>query len=265
MQYGAIEKEITSLIERSVKLAFAGRPSAVLTPDKLKIELEIPKDSSHGDISTNIAMKLCSHFKSSPMELAGILTANISSQIGSSKSVVGRVEAKSPGLINFFLSHDHLMHVLLDIKKQAHNYGRSSIGGKLRLQVEFVSANPTGPLTIAHGRQAAIGDSLSNILEFTGYKVTREYYLNDEGTQMDILGRSIQARYCGLLGMEENFPEDGYKGAYIYDIAKGFKSKYGEKFSKAADITPFREFGLKWLLKDIRDDLKEFGVRFDVW
>jgi arginyl-tRNA synthetase len=265
MQYGAIEKEITSLVERSVKLAFAGRPSAVLTPDKLKIELEIPKDSSHGDISTNIAMKLCSHFKSSPMELAGILTANISSQIGSSKSVVGRVEAKSPGFINFFLSHDHLMYVLLDIKKHAHNYGRSSIGGKLRLQVEFVSANPTGPLTIAHGRQAAIGDSLSNILEFTGYKVTREYYLNDEGTQMDILGRSIQARYRGLLGMEESFPEDGYKGAYIYDIAKGFKSKYGARFSKVTDISPFREFGLKWLLKDIRDDLKEFGVRFDVW
>jgi arginyl-tRNA synthetase len=131
--------------------------------------------------------------------------------------------------------------------------------------VEFVSANPTGPLTIAHGRQAAIGDSLANILEFTGYRVTREYYLNDEGTQIDILGRSIQARYRGLLGMEEDFPEDGYKGAYIYDIAKDFRSRYGSRFAGRTDIKPFREFGLKWILKDIKEDLSEFGVGFDVW
>ncbi|MCX5680292.1 MAG: arginine--tRNA ligase, partial [Candidatus Omnitrophica bacterium] len=223
MQYGGIEKEITSLVERSVSLAFAERSINPPSPEKLKVELEIPKDRSHGDISTNIAMKLCSIFKSQPIDLANLIIDGINREISVSKGSIGKVEAKHPGFINFFLSPEYLMRVLLDIKKSGNNYGRSKIGGASRLQVEFVSANPTGPLTIAHGRQAAIGDSLANILEFTGYRVTREYYLNDEGTQMDILGRSIQARYRGLLGMEENFPEDGYKGAYIYDIAKGFK------------------------------------------
>ena len=265
MQYGEIEKEITSLVEKSVKLAFTDRSLVVPPPEKLKAELEIPKDISNGDISTNIAMKLCSSFKSSPIELANLIVSGINKDIAASKGFIGKVEVKHPGFINFFLSPEYLMQVLLDIKKSGDNYGRLKIGRGARLQVEFVSANPTGPLTIAHGRQAAIGDSLSNILEFAGYKVTREYYLNDEGTQMNILGQSIQARYRGLLGMEENFPENGYKGAYIYDMAKDFQKKHGKKFADCTDIKPFREFGLNWLLKDIKNDLKEFGVRFDVW
>jgi len=265
MQYGGIEKEITSLVENSLKLAFASHSIDLPSSEKIKIELEFPKDRSHGDISTNIAMKLCSVFKSRPIDLANIITEGINKEISLSKGSIGKVEAKNPGFINFFLSPDYLMRVLLDIKKSGNNYGRSRSGGGARLQVEFVSANPTGPLTIAHGRQAAIGDSLANILEFTGYRVTREYYLNDEGTQMNILGLSVQARYRGLLGMEEKFPEDGYKGAYIYDIAKGFKARYGNRFAGLEDIKPFREFGLKWLLKDIRNDLKEFGVKFNVW
>lgn len=265
MQYGGIEKEITSLIENSVKLAFASRSIDLPHSEKLKVELEIPKDVSHGDISTNIAMKLCSTFKSSPIDLANIIISGINKEISASKGSIGKVEAKNPGFINFFLSQDYLMRVLSDIKKSGNNYGRSRAGGGKRLQIEFVSANPTGPLTIAHGRQAAIGDSLANILEFTGYRVRREYYLNDEGTQMDILGRSIKARYRAILDMEESFPEDGYKGAYVYHIAMSFKNKYGKKFANHADIKPFREFGLKWLLKDIQNDLKEFGVRFDVW
>jgi len=265
MQYGGIEKEITSLIERSVKLAFASRSIIPPSPEKLKVVLEIPKDRSHGDISTNIAMKLSSYFGSQPIDLANLIVSGMAKEISVSKGSIGKVEAKHPGFINFFLSPNYLMRVLMDIKKSGNNYGRSHSGEGKRLQVEFVSANPTGPLTIAHGRQAAIGDSLANILEFTGYKVTREYYLNDEGTQMDILGRSIQARYRAILDMEENFPEDGYKGAYVYKIAMGFKDRYGKKFANQADISPFREFGLKWLLKDIKNDLKEFGVKFDVW
>ena len=265
MQYSGIEKELTSLIERSVSLAFASRSIDLPSCEKFKIELEIPKDRSHGDISTNIAMKLCASFKSRPLDLANLIIEGINKDISVSKGAIGKVEAKNPGFINFFLSPEYLMRVLSDIKKSGNNYGRSHSGCGARLQVEFVSANPTGPLTIAHGRQAAIGDSLANILEFVGYKVTREYYLNDEGTQMNILGRSIQARYRGLLGAEENFPEDGYKGAYIYDMAKDFQKKYGKRFLSHEDIKPFREFGLKWLLKDIRNDLKEFGVKFDVW
>jgi arginyl-tRNA synthetase len=265
MRHTDIEKEITSLVERAVLAVFAARSLAKPQAGSLQIALEIPKDTSHGDISTNIAMKLCSILKSPPMELAGAIAGNILNEISSSKGLIGQVDVKNPGFINFFLSREYLMKALTDVKRLGDNYGRSAVGGGARLQVEFVSANPTGPLTIAHGRQAAIGDSLANILEFAGYRVTREYYLNDEGTQMNILGASIKARYRGLLGAREDFPEDGYKGAYIYDIAKDFRARYGDRFANKDDIEPFREFGMKWLLKDIRSDLKEFGVKFDVW
>ena len=176
-----LRKEIENLIEKTI-----GKKAVVDMPDNF----------SYGDFSTNVAIKE----KLNPQEIADKLKAS---------PLFEKVEVVN-GFINFFLSQDYLMRVLQEIKKKGNNYGRSRSGGGLRLQVEFVSANPTGPLTIAHGRQAAIGDSLANILEFTGYRVTREYYLNDEGTQMDILGRSIQARYRGLIGEEESFPEDGF-------------------------------------------------------
>lgn len=271
MQHGGIEKEIVSLVDWSVKKAFTDRGPAAATDSKNspKIELEIPKDRSHGDISTNIAMKLCQAFKSPPMELAALIKTNIEAQLSRDaclRSSLARVEVKTPGFINFFLSLEYLSKTLSEIMRMKDNYGRSTTGSGLKLQVEFVSANPTGPLTIAHGRQAAIGDSLANILQFAGFRVTREYYLNDEGTQMDILGLSIMARYRGLFALPENFPDNGYKGAYIYDIAKDFKVKYGKRFLEdSEDIKPFREFGLKWLLKDIKEDLIGFGVKFDVW
>ena len=271
MQYGSIEKEISSLIDRSVKKVFTDRSLAFAADgsNSPKIELEIPKDRSHGDISTNIAMKLCSSFKSSPIELANLIKTDIEAKLthdANLRKYLARVEVKAPGFINFFFSLEYLSETLSKIMRMKDGYGRSEAGRGLKLQVEFVSANPTGPLTVAHGRQAAIGDSLANILKFAGYDVTREYYLNDEGTQMDILGQSIMARYRGLSGLEENFPENGYKGAYVYDIAKDLKKKYGKKFLEyKEDICPFREFGLMWLVKDIKEDLKAFGVKFDVW
>ena len=246
-------------------MAEAGKET--LPASEIKIELEIPKEKSHGDISTNIAMKLCKSARMAPLDLANLISARIPALAHDAHMghVISRVEAKQPGFINFFLGTDYLSKVLLEIKRKRGNFGRSGIGRGLRLQVEFVSANPTGPLTIAHGRQAAIGDSLANVLEFLGYRVTKEYYLNDEGTQMDILGRSIRARYLELCGACEGFPEDGYKGSYVNDIAKDFKKKYGKKFVKVPDIDAFREFGLKWILNDIRRDLKDFGVAFNVW
>jgi arginyl-tRNA synthetase len=234
---------------------------------ELKIELEIPKEKSHGDISTNIAMKLCKSARMAPLDLANLIASKIPALAHDAHMghVIACVEAKPPGFINFFLGTDYLSKVILEIKRRRGNFGRSGIGRALKLQVEFVSANPTGPLTIAHGRQAAIGDSLANILEFLGYRVTREYYLNDEGTQVDILGRSIRARYLELCGIAEAFPEDGYKGPYVNDIAKDFKKRYRKKFVKVSGIDAFREFGLKWILVDIRKDLKDLGVKFNVW
>ncbi|MFA6321045.1 MAG: arginine--tRNA ligase [Candidatus Omnitrophota bacterium] len=267
MQYGGIEKNLASLIEQSVNKVFADRslPSALST--ELKSELEIPKDKSHGDLSTNIAMRGARFARISPVELAGLIKTALEEIVKSSelKDAIERIEVKQPGFINFFLTKNFLCKVLLQVKREKHNFGRSSIGSGIKLQVEFVSANPTGPLTIAHGRQAAIGDSLANILEFSGYKVTREYYLNDEGTQMNILGNSIRVRYQELFGSAEPFPADGYKGSYVGDIAKEFKRKYGKKYSNEKDITVFRDFGLRWILNDIKKDLKDFGVKFDIW
>lgn len=266
MQYGGIEKQLASIIEQSVNAVFAERPSPASLPYEIKAELDIPKDKTHGDLSTNIAMRAARYAKTSPVELAALIKAKLDVTIPDSSGAIDHIEVKNPGFINFFFTKDFLCKTLLQIQRENRNFGRSSIGQGIKLQVEFVSANPTGPLTIAHGRQAAIGDSLANILEFLGYSVTREYYLNDEGTQMNILGNSIRVRYLGLFpDCKEEFPLDGYKGSYVIDIAKEFRKKYGKKHLTTTDIKVFREFGLRWILNDIKKDLKDFGVKFGVW
>ena len=269
MYHGEIEKSISFLIERSAKSVFADLGIRPPHFPEIRAEIEIPKEKSHGDLSTNIAMRASKIAKRSPVELANLLKPKLETAFSASelKDAIERIEVKQPGFINFFLSPAYLSKVLLEITRRKGSFGRSSIGRNIKLQVEFVSANPTGPLTIAHGRQAAIGDSLANILQFLGYRVTREYYLNDEGNQMNILGASIRARYMDLCGVKEPFPEDGYKGSYIIDIAKAFKKRYGRRSVKSSgqDINAFREFGLRWILKDIRKDLNAFGIKFDVW
>ena len=267
MHYDDVEKNIAGLIERSVNSMLADIGAAAPSSIGLKAELEIPKEKSHGDISTNIAMKLSKHARRNPLELAGLILEKVKGELSSQEwlETVEKAEVKAPGFINFFLHKDHLHKVLLEIKRKKDNFGKSALGRGLKLQIEFVSANPTGPLTIAHGRQAAIGDSLANILKFLGYKVTKEYYTNDEGTQMDMLGSSIRSRYLDLCGIKEEFPQDGYKGSYVFDIAKDFKKRYGNRYAAARDIPPFRKFGLKWILSDIKKDLKDFSVKFDVW
>jgi len=267
MYYGQLENHIISLLEKSVKEVFADLHIHPPPGGEPKAELEIPKERAHGDLSSNIAMKVCKFASIPPFDLASKVCDKLKSNIGHShlKEAIGHFDAKPPGFINFFYSTKYLYRELLEIKRRKNKFGSSSVGRGLRLQVEFVSANPTGPLTIAHGRQAAIGDSLANILEFLGYRVNREYYLNDEGTQIDILAKSIRARYLDLLGFGEGFPQDGYKGSYISDIAKDFSKKHGKKFVHTTDIREFGDFGLRWILNDIKKDLKEFGVKFDAW
>ncbi|MFA5255511.1 MAG: arginine--tRNA ligase [Candidatus Omnitrophota bacterium] len=268
MYYGGIEKEVVLLVENSLKdvLADLGRPAA--KPHETIPALEIPKERSHGDISTNIAMRLVRlSGGKSPVEFANLIVKKMAGVLGSSslKGDIEKIEVKPPGFINFFLSRDYLCKVLLDIERERDNYGRTGICRGKKIQIEFVSANPTGPLTIAHGRQAAIGDSLANILSYIGCEVSREYYVNDEGNQMNLLGRSIRARYRELCGIKEEFPPDGYMGTYVNDIAGDFRDKYGEKYLKEEDIKIFRGFGLKWILDDIKKDLEDFAVNFDVW
>lgn len=269
MYDSGIEKSISSLVERAVQAALKGLGTS---PDQfssavLRADLEIPKDRTHGDLSSNIAMRASRLSGRPPVDFANLIKIELEKELHASslKHSINRVEVKPPGFINFFISENRLGKVILEIKRERSNFGRSGLGRGIKYQVEFVSANPTGPLTIAHGRQAAIGDSIANILEFLGYRVTREYYLNDEGTQMDMLGNSIRVRYRNVLGEKEDFPADGYKGPYIVDIAEAFKKRYGRKYLDTKDLSVFREFGLRWILNDIKKDLKFFGVNFDVW
>lgn len=267
MYYGGIEQDVISLLEGSVKSVIADLSIKLSSPDEAKIELDIPKEKAHGDIASNIAMRLSKLARKTPLDLANLITSQVRKDLADSGlgSSIGRIEAKAPGFINFFLSDGYLYGILKTIKKVDASYGSSDIGKSAKLQIEFVSANPTGPLTIAHGRQAAIGDSLANIMQFLGYNVTREYYLNDEGNQMNILGNSIRIRYMSLCGIELPFPEDGYKGTYVHDIAKAFFDKFGDKHKGEGAPDIFREFGLEWMMADIRKDLEDFGVKFDVW
>ena len=267
MYYGGIEREIVSFIDSSVKSVLKDIGKSLTSPEEFIPELEIPKEVSNGDISTNIAMRGCKIASMSPMQFAQLIVDKLNASLSDTplKNSIEKVEVKQPGFINFFLSRAYLYKVMLDIQREKNNYGRISICRSKKMQVEFVSANPTGPLTIAHGRQAAIGDSLANILSFVGCNVKREYYVNDEGTQMNILGNSICIRYRELCGIKEAFPEDGYKGAYVTEIAKDFRKKHGNKYVEETEIAPFREFGLKWILNGIKKDLKDFGVEFDLW
>lgn len=267
MHYGEIEKNITSILESSLQSVLSHLNVQPAPSSETKIELEIPKERSHGDLSSNIALRISKLASKSPVDLANLLKTEFEESIPASplKGAIDRVEVKKPGFINFFISKGFLSGILLEILKEDKDFGRSNIAAGMKMQIEFVSANPTGPLTIAHARQAALGDSLANIMTFLGYDVTREYYLNDEGNQMNMLGLSIRARYLGLCGIDEPLPADGYKGAYVVDIAKDFMKEHGKDHIKTKEADVFREFGLQWILAGIKKDLIDFGVKFDVW
>ena len=230
-----------------------------------EISFEKPKRENQGDISTNCAMKLSRQFGEKPMDLAGKIVEKLHSD-----PCLERADVAAPGFINFYLSSLWMQDVLTDILGKGRKYGSSNLGGGRRIQVEFVSANPTGPLHVGHGRGAAVGDIIANILGFTGWKVQREYYINDAGLQMEILGRSTQSRYfeiCGEAG-KCPFPSDGYKGEYIYGIARSVLEKEGTGFitvPPAGSLPFFKAFAADTILGTIKKDLADFGVFFDVW
>jgi len=244
--------------------------------DSSQIILEVPRESAHGDFATTIALKLSKKHKTHPQEIAQSISDALKSSIEAHhrlKAYIDKIEVKS-GFINFYMSKDCLCEILKEIHRLHKNYGRSSFGEGKKLLIEFVSANPTGPLSVAHGRQAAIGDSLARVLKFAGYKVAREYLINDAGRQIELLGRSIWVRYQELFGKEVEFPQDGYQGEYITDIAKTIKESYGDRFAKdpggpserpPGSFTFFAKFGYTTILKQIKHDLADFGVRFNSW
>ena len=224
--------------------------------DKKEVVIEIPKDSSHGDYATNVAMQLARTLKKSPKEIATNLITKINADY------IEKVEIAGPGFINFYIKNDYLYENINTILEMKDTYGSSNVGNGLKVNIEYVSANPTGILHLGHARGASYGDSLSRILSFTNFDVTREYYINDAGNQIVNLQNSIKARYEGICGRNEDMPEDGYYGKEIIDIAYEVKNEYG---NDVVDIQIFRKKGLDYLLRKIKEHLKNFRVEFDVW
>ena len=238
-------------------------------PKDIDTGLGIPKDYKHGDLTTNIAMRLASNFSLNSMELAAIIKERLEASLKKQglSNILSVDEVLRPGFINFKIDPEYLNELLLNITKEKDSFGRSKLGSGQKINIEFVSANPTGPLTVAHGRQAAVGDALSQILEFSGYDVTKEYFINDVGTQIEILGKSVYSHYLTLNGVSNQFPENGYQGEYIKGIAALLNEKYGNKFLKENEknIEKISEFAATHILGTIKSDLKAFGVSFDNW
>lgn len=255
--------ELKQALDTAVKAVAAEKDYQI--PEGFMVRLERPRQEGHGDWATNIAMQLSKPFGVKPRDLAEDIIAKLPKD-----SVIDRAEVAGPGFMNFTLSANWVTETVKNAIEKGDDYGRSNIGGGRRIQVEFVSANPTGPLHMGHGRGAAVGDITASLLDFAGYNVEREYYINDAGLQMELLGKSAQARYFEALGRAEEapMPEDGYHGDYMSDIAKSYVEKYGDSLAQKPleETLPFfsKETG-RLVLELIKKDLEDFGVKFDVW
>jgi arginyl-tRNA synthetase len=221
--------------------------------------LELPRHAAHGDFSTNMAMLIAGRDKRPPREVASLLVEKLQGHT----DLFDKVEIAGPGFVNFFVRGAMWQSVVQPICEQGQRYGLSQIGQQKKVLVEFVSANPTGPLSIGHGRQAVLGDAIARLLESTGHAVTREYYYNDAGRQMRVLGESTRARYLELLGVDADFPEDGYQGEYIYDIARKLEAEKGDSLKNTEDVTPFKEKAEQAIFANIAETLERLGIKFD--
>ena len=223
---------------------------------KMDVKVSKCKNPKFGDFSSSIPLALGKIHQKPPMDIAN----EIRSEMISSVKIVDEVTITDPGFINFKISQQYYFGILNDILKED-DFGKSNIGKNKTANVEFVSANPTGPLTVGHGRNAILGDVVSNILEWNGYQVTREYYFNNAGRQMRILSKSVEARYFEKLGMSFDFPKDGYEGEYIADIAEGIINVYGKNIQ--SDDLVFSSFPEKMMFEHIKNTLSVLGIRFD--
>jgi len=225
-----------------------------------KYTVEVPKYTDQGDFSTNLAMVVAGMEKKKPREVAAQLVAMLQSD----REFIDRLEIAGPGFVNFFLKDDVWRSVIGPVFDEDEKFGLADIGKGMKVMVEFVSANPTGPLSIGHGRNAILGDSIARLLESVGYDVTREYYFNDAGRQMRVLGASTKARYLELLGEQNEFPEDGYQGDYIYDIARTMLEESGSSL-KDDDVMVFKEYAQAAIFRNIDNTLKKMGIIFDTY
>jgi len=221
--------------------------------------LESPKYEGQGDFATNFAMVVAGREKKKPRDVAAQLVELLKAH----SDLLDNVEIAGPGFVNFFVKEKVWQEVLPEVCKQDAQFGKSKAGAGKRVLVEFVSANPTGPLSIGHGRQAVLGDAIARLLEATGHQVEREYYYNDAGRQMRVLGESTRARYLELLGLPFDFPEDGYQGDYIRDIAQALIDDKGDSLKDVAEVTPFKEKAEQLIFEDINNTLNRLEIKFD--
>jgi len=257
-----MKQKIKNLINEAITCAYEKGDFSEKSVSE--IEVEVPKITSHGDFSTNIAMVNASIQKMPPRKIA----ETILKYIKDPDRILVKTQIAGPGFINFFINTLSWHCVLRKIHQEDVVYGASNIGNGRKIQVEFVSSNPTGPLHVGHGRGAAVGDSVANILRFCGYDVQKEYYINDSGRQINTLGKSVYLRYRELMGEIIQFPDECYQGDYIRDYAKEIIELKGKAlFDQDEDQSIFfcARFAAERIIKDIRKDLMDFGIEFDNW
>ncbi|MEN3186807.1 MAG: arginine--tRNA ligase [Atribacterota bacterium] len=231
---------------------------------EVEVVIEPTKDARHGDFATNLAFLLSRRLRRSPHDIAHLLEKPMQGKL----QEIARVEIAGLGFINFFLHDRFLLSLLLEVLEEKERFGDLQLGNGKRVQVEFVSVNPTGPLHVGHGKCAAFGDALARILAKAGFTVEKEYYINDAGRQIDLLGMSLEARCRQILGEDVEVPEDGYRGEYLLDIARMFLAEKGREplnFPEEERKSIFKDFAVEKILKGIRADLDRFRVFFDVW
>ena len=229
--------------------------------EEIDIFFEVPKDTTFGDYSTNVAMRLAKPLRKAPFMIAN----EIISKLDNEKNHLSKVEVAGAGFINFFIDLKFLSEIVFVINEKQENYGNVNFGENKKINIEYVSANPTGYLHIGHCRGAAYGDSLARIMKKAGFEVSREFYVNDAGNQINNLGHSIFERYKELYGLECNLGEDGYYGKEIITIAQMIKDEYQDSHLNDTDLEFFRDYGTKYLLNGLKNDLKDFNVEFDTW
>ncbi|PKD99615.1 arginine--tRNA ligase [Macrococcoides caseolyticum] len=253
-----VQKQKETLIEE-IKQAIL---KAELVTEVPEIKIENPKDTKNGDYATNIAMVLTKLAKRNPREIAQAIVDNLDVQ----KADVSKIDIAGPGFINFYMDNAYLTGIITEALTKKEDFGKGEPKDE-RILVEYVSANPTGSLHIGHARNAAVGDTLSNVLSAAGYDVLREYYINDAGKQIENLAYSIEARFLQALGEDKALPADGYHGKDIIEIGKDLAEKHPEykDVEEAERIKAFRKLGLDYEMEKLKKDLTEFNVHFDNW
>ena len=239
------------------------KEAAIKIPElnEIPISFDIPKSIEHGDLSSNAAMLLTKILKKNPRAIA----QEIIDSINLDSSVIAKTEIAGPGFVNFFFTTTFTSKIIKEILDKKDNFGKSNKYLGKRANVEFVSANPTGPLTVGHGRNAVVGDTLANLLEWIGYEVEREYYFNNAGRQMRVLGDSVKMRYLEILGDELSFPEDYYRGEYIKDIAMQLFIKHGNELREADPEAIFKDTAEQEIFFDIKKSLKNLGINHKIF